>query len=323
MWTALRFWRWKRNLPSPCGDTVGERFCASLLGEVSRSFRLAIPLLPTPALRTEVTVFYLTLRALDTIEDDMTVHPPLKERSLRQFPDCLGPDLLPPAVMGEGAEQELLQKFAYVQQVYAGLQVPAQSVIWNVTQQMAAGMEAEVRRCRRTSCGRRRRSPAEYNQYCQLVAGLVGEGLTHLFVHSGQESPQLLEQMPLAHSMGQFLQKVNIIKDVLEDEEAGRHHWPEPYAPALGDSTAERDAKASAMIEDALALAPPGGAVPPAAAGPWRVPFLRHPAGHGPGHAAAPAAPPGAAADHPPAPAASSVRRGEPKRDRSTVHGHP
>ena len=179
MWSYLRFLHWRTQLPKPCsGNTVAEHFCTSILGEVSRSFRLAIPLLPTPELRTEVSVFYLALRALDTLEDDTSMPPSVRQRCLQHFPLCLGPEMRLPAVAGEGAEQELLQKFPYVQQVYSTLEPAAQDIILDVTTHMAAGMQSEVRR-------QGVRSLQEYNGYCQLVAGLVGEGLTHLFVESG------------------------------------------------------------------------------------------------------------------------------------------
>jgi farnesyl-diphosphate farnesyltransferase len=42
-----------------------------VLGKVSRSFAAVIRQLP-PQLLVEVMVFYLVLRALDTVEDDMT-----------------------------------------------------------------------------------------------------------------------------------------------------------------------------------------------------------------------------------------------------------
>ena len=79
----------------------------------------------------------------------------------------------------------------------------------------------------------------EYNLYCHYVAGLVGEGLTRLFVAHGTESASLLSWMKEADEMGKFLQKVNIIRDYLEDLQEGRTFWPRDiwgkYAPRLVD----------------------------------------------------------------------------------------
>lgn len=45
-------------------------FCEKMLGKVSRSFAMVIKQLP-PCLRSSICVFYLVLRGLDTVEDDM------------------------------------------------------------------------------------------------------------------------------------------------------------------------------------------------------------------------------------------------------------
>ena len=45
-------------------------FCEDVLGAVSRSFAGVIKELP-PVLRLPVGIFYLVLRALDTVEDEM------------------------------------------------------------------------------------------------------------------------------------------------------------------------------------------------------------------------------------------------------------
>lgn len=49
------------------------KYCDAILGKVSRSFSAVIRQLP-PGLSHEILVFYLTLRALDTVEDDMDAY---------------------------------------------------------------------------------------------------------------------------------------------------------------------------------------------------------------------------------------------------------
>ena len=66
----------------------------------------------------------------------------------------------------------------------------------------------------------------DYDLYCHYVAGLVGNGLTRLFVESGLANPMLLERPQLQESMGLFLQKTNIIRDVKEDLDDKRRFWP-------------------------------------------------------------------------------------------------
>jgi farnesyl-diphosphate farnesyltransferase len=77
-----------------------------------------------------------------------------------------------------------------------------------------------------------------------MVAGLVGEGLSRLFVARGMASESICGQgervwpfcadpktepanLGLANSMGLFLQKANIIRDYLEDYVDGRAFWPQ------------------------------------------------------------------------------------------------
>ena len=58
--------------------------CYELLKLTSRSFAAVIMEL-NPELQTAVAIFYLVLRALDTIEDDMTIEHDLKVDLLRNF----------------------------------------------------------------------------------------------------------------------------------------------------------------------------------------------------------------------------------------------
>jgi farnesyl-diphosphate farnesyltransferase len=87
----------------------------------------------------------------------------------------------------------------------------------------------------------------DYNLYTHYVAGLVGIGLTGLFVQSGMEEQDLGNQEYLANRMGLFLQKTNILKDYLEDLEQGRLFWPkevwELYVPENGTVSAFAEPK--------------------------------------------------------------------------------
>lgn len=62
----------------------GLRFCYDMLNRVSRSFAVVIQQLPE-RLRDAVCVFYLVLRALDTVEDDMALPDDVKVPLLRCF----------------------------------------------------------------------------------------------------------------------------------------------------------------------------------------------------------------------------------------------
>ena len=59
-------------------------FCYDVLNRVSRSFAVVIQQLPNP-LRDAVCVFYLVLRGLDTVEDDMALDDRVKVPALLAF----------------------------------------------------------------------------------------------------------------------------------------------------------------------------------------------------------------------------------------------
>jgi farnesyl-diphosphate farnesyltransferase len=105
----------------------------------------------------------------------------------------------------------------------------------------------------------------EYNLYCYYVAGLVGFGLCQLFSASGCEDKSVADAHNQANAMGLFLQKVNIIRDYLDDLHGKRTWWPKEiwqvYAESLQslkDRPNSRESLAclNHMITDALELVP-------------------------------------------------------------------
>jgi farnesyl-diphosphate farnesyltransferase len=217
-------------------------FCASMLDKVSRSFAAVIKQLP-PCLCVDIAVFYLVLRALDTVEDDMEAYKGREEEKqteLRSF----GAKRLSDVNMsidgvGAGDERTLLQQFGSVARVYNALPRGSQDVIRDITDQMGAGMAEYVS----ADLAQGTEDQAAYDRYCHMVAGLVGEGLTRIFLARGCEAEDLAGQgeltwpfcadpkkqpanLGIANSMGLFLQKTNIIRDYLEDYVDGRAFWP-------------------------------------------------------------------------------------------------
>ena len=223
------------------------RFCAEKLEQVSRSFALVIKFLPNTTqspLRVSVAVFYLVLRALDTVEDEMDLKkfepfitaedrekkqklPGLaaKERSLREFWQRLqegfgGKELFG---LGEAHELELLNEFHHVRKIFETLPAPMQDVITDITQEMGEGMSEYVSRDLRNGTT----DDQDFADYCYIVAGTVGKGLTELFAVYDNNLQGLCEKRELYKSMGEFLQRTNIIRDYLEDFVDGRAFWPQ------------------------------------------------------------------------------------------------
>ena len=206
-------------------DASDLAFCDAILGKVSRSFAAVIRQLPSTML-VDVLVFYLVLRALDTIEDDMTAFGSHEEKiqELRKFHETA---LVDPTWkmdgVGEADERRLLQQFTKCHSVYASLSSEAKVIIADITRRMANGMAEYVGK----DLGQGTVNIAAYNRYCHFVAGLVGEGLSRLFSASGLEDVSLAKEPHLSDQMGLFLQKTNIIRDYLEDCVDGRAFWPQ------------------------------------------------------------------------------------------------
>ena len=174
----------------------------------------------------DVLIFYLVLRALDTVEDDMTYFASNEEKVkiLQSFHKTALAD--PNWTMegcGEGDERRLLEEFPKCHSVYAALPEASRRVISDITQRMAGGMAEFVDK----DLGQGTVDVNQYNRYCHFVAGLVGEGLSRLFSVSGLEESSLATELYLSDQMGLFLQKTNIIRDYLEDYVDGRAFWPQ------------------------------------------------------------------------------------------------
>jgi farnesyl-diphosphate farnesyltransferase len=198
--------------------------CFYFLNQTSRSFAAVIYELH-PELLVPVTIFYIILRGLDTIEDDMTIPLARKEPLLRGFQDVLeqegwnfnenGPD---------EKDRQLLVEFDCVITEFQKLKPEYKVIIKDITHRMGEGMADYVVRAAQNSYAVN--TVKEYEQYCHYVAGLVGEGCTRVFVEAGMANAALLKKPELMESMGQFLQQLNIIRDVREDHDDNRRFWP-------------------------------------------------------------------------------------------------
>jgi farnesyl-diphosphate farnesyltransferase len=190
----------------------------------SRSFSAVIQEL-NPELLVPVALFYLILRGLDTIEDDMSISLETKEPLLRDFYNIIekegwtfdgnGPD---------EKDRELLVHFDVVVTEFIILKPAYKAIIKDITKKMGDGMADYANNAEHNINGVN--TVKDYELYCHYVAGLVGEGLTRLFVESGLANRALLSRPELAESMGQFLQKTNIIRDIREDFDDKRRFYP-------------------------------------------------------------------------------------------------
>ncbi len=200
------------------------RICFDLLGETSRSFSAVIRELH-PELLVPVALFYLILRGLDTIEDDMTLALEEKDSLLRNFYEILEKDGWTFDRSGpEEKDRDLLVKFDNVIEEFKKVKPAYRTIIKDITQKMGNGMADFASNAVHNTVGVA--TIKDYDLYCHYVAGLVGQGLTRLFVESGLANPALLQRTHLQESMGLLLQKTNIIRDVREDWDDKRCFYP-------------------------------------------------------------------------------------------------
>lgn len=218
-------------------EPVSLRICFGFLEKTSRSFSTVILELH-PELLVPIALFYLILRGLDTIEDDMTVPLGDKEPLLRNF--YKNTEVEGWSFNGNGPDEkdrDLLVKFGYVVEEFRKIKPAYREIIKDITRKMGNGMADYANNAEHNVNGVN--TIKDYDLYCHYVAGLVGNGLTRLFVKSKLANPALLDRPHLQESMGLFLQKTNIIRDVREDFDDKRRFWPKEIWSKYVDNFAD------------------------------------------------------------------------------------
>lgn len=155
----------------------------------------------------------------------MTIPLGIKEPLLRSFDEILEKEGW--TFDGNGPKEkdrQLLVEFYTVIKEFAQLPESHRVIIKDITKKMGNGMADYANNAEHNVNGVN--TIADYDLYCHYVAGLVGDGLTRLFVDTGKANPVLLERPHLINSMGLFLQKTNIIRDYREDLDDKRRFWP-------------------------------------------------------------------------------------------------
>ncbi|KAH7078413.1 farnesyl-diphosphate farnesyl transferas-like protein [Paraphoma chrysanthemicola] len=205
-------------------ETENTKRCFHFLSLTSRSFAAVIMELH-PELLVPVALFYLVLRGLDTVEDDMTIPLEKKEPILRNFHEILEQDGWNFNDNGPNEkDRQLLVEFNVVIEEFKQVKPAYREIIKDITKRMGNGMADYANNAEHNINGVN--TIKDYELYCHYVAGLVGEGCTRLFVEAGLANAALLKRPELMESMGQFLQQVNITRDIKEDLDDGRRFWP-------------------------------------------------------------------------------------------------
>lgn len=89
------------------------------------------------------------------------------------------------------ADRQLLVEFDVVIAEYGAIDKKYREVIQDITKRMGGGMADYANNAAHNLYGVD--TIPDFDLYCYYVAGLVGEGLTRLFISSGKENPKLSE----------------------------------------------------------------------------------------------------------------------------------
>lgn len=226
-----------------------------LLEKTSRTFALSIPLLPEPT-RREVTIAYLLFRIADTFED--ASHWPSKDRmdALAAFVDLLRrPSGESARSLSRGWVERgisphdgyawLMSEMPFVLERFQELQPAAVLSIRDHVIESAEGMARFVSRT--SDRGELRLvDVSDLRDYCYVVAGIVGEMLTELFLLGrGALSPIASHLRERSARFGEALQLVNILKDSEGDAVEGRRYLPAGVARSEVFTLARNDLNAA------------------------------------------------------------------------------
>ena len=242
-----------------------------LLERTSRTFALSIPLLPEPT-RQQVTVAYLLFRIADTLEDAAAWPRGRRLGALEDFAALV--EMPAEEARREVAELsrrwcdglpsehqgylELLAATPFVFESLDALDPAAREIVARDTVRTARGMAGFVAR----SDAEGRLELADEDDlaaYCYVVAGIVGEMLTDLFLLDrpalGPDDAAGLRSR--AARFGEGLQLVNILKDSSADADEGRRYLPRGVGRDAVFRRARHDLEAAAeyarILQDAEA----------------------------------------------------------------------
>ena len=253
-------------MSSPANDN--RVLLKDLLVKTSRTFALAIPLLPEPTLR-EVTVAYLLFRIADTFEDASVLwDKPHQQAALFDFVELMeDPSVARARELSRqwlrrppSAHKGYLELLEMTPEVIAGhlsLSMGAQAVVAHHTKRTSLGMASVVDRAGSDGV-LRLGTISDVQDYCYIVAGIVGEMLTDLFVLERPHLESIADYLRQRDAQfGEGLQLVNILKDSADDAVEGRNYLPTGIDRHEFFSLAHTDLQAA--TEYTLAIQEAGG----------------------------------------------------------------
>ena len=212
-----------------------------------------------------MTLGYLLLRIADTLEDAAVWSGQQRVEALFRFANLLNEsdeaaDGAADAAVESWLEEppshhegylELLEATGEVLSAYEALDPAPRSVIGRHVRRTTIGMAYIVRRSDRDGQLRLTGIP-ELRDYCYVVAGIVGEMLTELFLLGAALEPVAEALRRRAAIFGEALQLVNILKDSAADADEGRTFIPNGRERTLAFELARADLLVAAEYVDLL-----------------------------------------------------------------------
>lgn len=207
------------------------KFAKDILGKVSRSFALTIPMLDEE-IKDEVLLAYLQDRILDNFEDE--IHPPnlkLQKDMMDRVSKIFSTEEYDRSadfkiiednskLIDDDALRKLTKNIDLIYQCYQGFDFKIQEISHKWLQEMNQGMQKYLTEKVETF--------AELDEYCYYVAGTVGGFLTETIIYKfdiSQKNKRIL--LDNFNQAGLFLQKINLIRDIREDlKNRDKHFWP-------------------------------------------------------------------------------------------------
>ena len=201
-----------------------------LLQETSRTFALAVPLLRGQT-RVSVGLAYLMFRVADTLEDAASWTPAERKAGLERFAAMVDEPTCDRAVIEDWVNRGVTDHAGYKH-----LMTLTPELLDEVARLPRAAAAALRRHTKRTALGMRDmidpsaaglKTIEQLREYCYIVAGIVGELLTELFVEDAPALATVKDTLVAnERAFGEGLQLVNILKDELGDREEGRSFLP-------------------------------------------------------------------------------------------------
>lgn len=199
----------------------------AILSSVSRTFALTIPLLPS-IIEKVVGNTYLLCRIVDTIEDAAELNPQTKQKLSQLFLDVVlqkvpveffvQPCLEALNHYGNKDELDLITHTPTVLRILHTCSRDDRAAVSRCVSIMSEGMS--YFHGKQTQVGLQ--NLQEFEKYCYVVAGVVGELLTTIFSnYSAEFAKRIQGHEDLAIAFGQALQMTNILKDSPEDRARG------------------------------------------------------------------------------------------------------